>query len=183
MCRRSLRRPASCKSGSCPSGARSLTTSGRMKPWAGKCPPSLQAIAAAAAGPARLQVSRPLAQTKCRRERRRIHARGQVYQAGRAFSGQIIALEPLGGLQHRMWFREIDLGPVELAPPRRMIDSAVEALLERPFRKSHRVKPMPRSDSANQPEVPAIPLRRHFTTCQSPRAPPQLPNEPCYQQT
>jgi transposase InsO family protein len=107
---------------------------------------------------------------------------GQVYQAGRAFSGQVIALEPLGGLQHRMWFREIDLGPVELAPPRRMIDSAVEALLERPFRKSHRVK-RPRSDSANQPEALPSPSAGTSQLASLPQRPPQRPNEPCSQQT
>jgi len=107
---------------------------------------------------------------------------GQTYQVGCAFRGQVIALEPLGGLQHRMWFREIDLGPVELAPPRRMIDSAVEDVLERPFRKSDRPKRQ-RGVSANKPEAPPSPSTGASQVASLPPRPPQLPNETCSQQT
>jgi hypothetical protein len=90
---------------------------------------------------------------------------GQNYFVGRAFIDHTIALEPLGGLQHRMWFRDIDLGLVELVPPRRMIDSAVDAFLARPFHKP------PRSSSANS-QLASLPPR-----------PPQLPLDTCSQQT
>jgi putative transposase len=57
------------------------------------------------------------------------------YVVGSALTGHTVALEPLGGLRHRIWFRELDLGEIELAPPQRIIDNVVDAFLERPFRK------------------------------------------------
>jgi putative transposase len=107
---------------------------------------------------------------------------GQIYPVGRAFSGHVIALEPLGGLLHRMWFHDLDLGPIELAPPRRVIDSAVEDLLERPFRKSDRLK-RPRTDSANKREALPSPSAGASQVASLPPRPPQLPDEPCSQQT
>jgi putative transposase len=89
---------------------------------------------------------------------------GQAYLVGSAFSGHCVALEPLGGLQHRMWFREVDLGLIELAPPRRMIDSAVDSFLLRPLQK-------PRRSSAPNPQLASLPPR-----------PPQLPPDTCSQQ-
>jgi hypothetical protein len=89
---------------------------------------------------------------------------GQSYMVGSAFIGQVIALEPLGGLQHRMWFHDIDLGLVELAPPRRMIDSAVDRFFDRPFQK-------PRRSSSGSSQVASLPPR-----------PPPLPPETCSQQ-
>lgn len=38
------------------------------------------------------------------------------YHVSMALSGHRIALEPLGGFQHRIWFHEIDLGLIEIAP-------------------------------------------------------------------
>jgi len=45
---------------------------------------------------------------------------------GRALAGQQVALEPLGGLQHRLWYRDLDLGLVELAPDDLLIDTGCE---------------------------------------------------------
>jgi putative transposase len=68
----------------------------------------------------------------------------QLYGVSRALTGHVVALEPLAGLRHRIWFRDLDLGQIELAPPRRLIDSVADAFLERPFRKpSKRSKPGP----------------------------------------
>jgi putative transposase len=106
---------------------------------------------------------------------------GESYMVGSAFVGHVIALEPLGGLKHRMWFRDIDLGPVELAPPRRTIDSAVDGFLARPFRKSSRVK-RPRSDLANEGEALPSPSTRDSQLASLPPRPPQLPNDTCSQQ-
>lgn len=59
----------------------------------------------------------------------------QPYGISRALIGHAVALEPLAGLRHRIWFRDLDLGEIELAPPRRLIDRVADAFLERPFRK------------------------------------------------
>jgi hypothetical protein len=64
-----------------------------------------------------------------------IAVESHVYNISRALTGYVIALEPLDGLRHRIWFRDLDLGEIELAPPRRLIDSVADAFLERPFRK------------------------------------------------
>ena len=41
---------------------------------------------------------------------------GRNYPVGKAFIGYNIALEPLDGLRYRLWFHEVDLGTVEIAP-------------------------------------------------------------------
>jgi putative transposase len=101
---------------------------------------------------------------------------GQSYPVGCAFAGYAIGLEPLGGLRHRMWFHDFDLGLVELAPPARMIDSALDRLLGSPFRKTDRVK-RPRSDSASLGEAPVSPPTRDSQLASLPPRPPQLPDE------
>ena len=90
---------------------------------------------------------------------------GQVYPVGGALSGHVIALEPLSGLSHRIWFRDLDLGLIELAPPRRMIDAVADCFLEQPFQRvAHR--------STRKSQVASLPPD-----------PPQLPPETCSQQT
>lgn len=98
------------------------------------------------------------------RRRGTIVVEGQPYNIGLALSGYTIALEPLGGLKHRVWFRDLDLGEIELAPPRRIIDSVVDAFLERPFRRTSRSLP-----STSQP-------------ASLPPAPPSTPPQTCAQQ-
>jgi len=107
---------------------------------------------------------------------------GQSYPVGCAFRGYVIALEPLGGLRHRMWFREVDLGLVELAPPRKMIDSTVESFLDRPFQKPDRLK-RPRIDPARAGEAAPSPSASVSQLASLPPRPPQLPDETCSQQT
>jgi putative transposase len=82
---------------------------------------------------------------------------GQQYPIGSALSGFTVALEPLGGLRHRIWFRDLDLGETELAPPRRIIDSVVDAFLEQPFRKL-KPKPTISSQVTSLPPAPPQPL-------------------------
>jgi putative transposase len=56
---------------------------------------------------------------------------GNQLNAGLALGRQRVALEPLGGLNHRMWFREVDLGCVELCVSDLVVDEAVEKYLAR----------------------------------------------------
>lgn len=41
--------------------------------------------------------------------------RGESYSISHALHGYQIALEPRGGLRHRLWFNELDLGEIEVA--------------------------------------------------------------------
>jgi transposase InsO family protein len=75
---------------------------------------------------------------------------GQQYQVSKALADHVVALEPLAGLRHRIWFRDLDLGEIELAPPRRLIDSVADAFLERPFRKSSNPSKSVASPSAQE---------------------------------
>jgi putative transposase len=91
---------------------------------------------------------------------------GESYHVGRALTGHKIALEPLDALRHRVWFRDLDLGELELAPPRRLIDNVVEALLERPFRKNgRRTSPTPSATSSQNPSLPPAPPSTPPSTC------------------
>lgn len=45
-----------------------------------------------------------------------INVHDQVLFVSVAVAAQTVALEPLGGLQWRLWFHQVDLGTVELAP-------------------------------------------------------------------
>jgi putative transposase len=75
---------------------------------------------------------------------------GQSYQISRALAEHVVALEPLTGLRHRIWFRDLDLGEIELAPPRRLIDGVADAFLERPFRKHSKPSKAATSPSAQE---------------------------------
>lgn len=60
---------------------------------------------------------------------RTVRQRGNVFigaykfQAGVALVGERVALEPLGGASHRLWFREMDLGEIQLPIPNAVIDA------------------------------------------------------------
>ena len=96
---------------------------------------------------------------------------GQVYMVGRALTGHSVALEPLTGLRHRIWFRDLDLGeigdrttsPDDRFRRRRLLGASVsetqppKTVQERFFRD--------RWGSA-------IPLLRRLTACKSPPKPP-----------
>lgn len=56
---------------------------------------------------------------------------GAQIQAGRALIRERVALEPLGGATHRLWFRELDLGKVDLPLPNIVIDAVMLAHLDR----------------------------------------------------
>jgi hypothetical protein len=94
------------------------------------------------------------------------------YTVGTALGGLHVALEPIGGLRHRIWLREMDLGEIELAPPTRMIDSLVDVYLERPMTPSTRRARRSKPPSTSNPQLTSLPPD-----------PPQLPNETCSQQT
>jgi putative transposase len=64
-----------------------------------------------------------------------INISGAQIQAGLALVRQRVALQPLGGSSFRMWFRELDLGPVELPPANALIDAVVLAHLNQPLNK------------------------------------------------
>lgn len=67
-----------------------------------------------------------------------INVQSVQVQAGKALVRQRVALEPLGGLMHRLWFRDLDLGTVELAVPNTLIDQVAEHYLTRPKRQRRR---------------------------------------------
>ena len=60
----------------------------------------------------------------------------RVY-VGLALVRERIALQPLGGTSYRMWFRDFDLGTVELPPSTVTIDAAVLAHLDRPLNRAN----------------------------------------------
>ena len=55
----------------------------------------------------------------------------RTIHAGRALIRERVALEPLGGTSHRLWFRDLDLGTIELALTNIDIDAAVTKHLSR----------------------------------------------------
>lgn len=63
---------------------------------------------------------------------------GAQVQAGLALVRERVALEPLGGARHRLWFRELDLGTVDLPLPNIVIDAVVQAHLRRGIRNKNR---------------------------------------------
>jgi putative transposase len=70
-----------------------------------------------------------------------LHYAGTQIQAGRAVIRERVALEPLGGSSHRLWFRELDLGKVDLPLPNMVIDAVMLAHLDRASKdKNRRVK-------------------------------------------
>ena len=62
-----------------------------------------------------------------------VNVSGAQVQAGLALVRERVAFQPLGGSSHRMWFRDLDLGTVDLPPPNVVIDAVVLARLDRPF--------------------------------------------------
>jgi len=67
-----------------------------------------------------------------------VNVSGAQLQAGLALARHRIALQPLAGGSHRMWFRGLDLGTVELPPSTATIDAAALAHLTRPLNRSTR---------------------------------------------
>jgi transposase InsO family protein len=72
-------------------------------------------------------------------DRGTITVRSTQIQAGTALVRQRVGLEPLGGLKHRLWFRNLDLGEVELALPNLVIDEVSDRYLQRGRRKVRQV--------------------------------------------
>lgn len=60
-----------------------------------------------------------------------INVRGTQLTAGLALVRQRVALEPLGGLKHRLWFCRLDLGTVELGVPDEVVDDVSSRYLAR----------------------------------------------------
>jgi transposase InsO family protein len=67
-----------------------------------------------------------------------LHLAGTQIQAGRALVRERVALEPLGGSSHRLWFRELDLGKVDLPLPNIVIDAVMLAHLDRASKDKNR---------------------------------------------
>ena len=59
-------------------------------------------------------------------DRGAINVRCAQFSAGLALARQRVGLEPIDGLRHRLWFRELDLGIVELPVPNTDIDAAAD---------------------------------------------------------
>jgi putative transposase len=55
----------------------------------------------------------------------------QKYTTTRALAGERVALEPLGDLRYRLWFRNVDLGELVLAPSNEVIDEMSERALNK----------------------------------------------------
>jgi putative transposase len=63
---------------------------------------------------------------------------GQRIQVGLALVRQRVALQPLGGASHRIWFRWVDLGTVTLPPSNADIDAVATDHLRRPLKRGAR---------------------------------------------
>jgi putative transposase len=57
----------------------------------------------------------------------------EKYRTSRALAGYPVALEPLGGLKHRLWFRNVNLGELELCPRNEVIDEVAEQFSKSPL--------------------------------------------------
>jgi transposase InsO family protein len=60
-----------------------------------------------------------------------INVAGVQVQAGKALVRQRVALEPLGAFQHRLWFRQLDLGMVEIGAPTIVVDDVIRSHLSK----------------------------------------------------
>ena len=65
-----------------------------------------------------------------------ISVQDDKYRAGRSLAGQRVGLEPLTGLRHRMWFRDLDLGELELCPSTETVSEAASKFTKHPLRKA-----------------------------------------------
>jgi hypothetical protein len=64
-----------------------------------------------------------------------VNVSGAQFQAGVALVRQRVALQPLGGSSHRLWFCDLDLGKIELPPANGLIDAVVQAHLKAPLKR------------------------------------------------
>jgi putative transposase len=67
-----------------------------------------------------------------------VNVTGANFRAGAALARERVALEPVGGEKHRLWFREIDLGIITLPPSNIVIDDVVCAHLKHPLKKRNK---------------------------------------------
>lgn len=95
---------------------------------------------------------------------------GTTYGIGTALVDHTVALEPLNGLQHRIWFRDLDLGTLDLAPPSRIIDNVVDAFLERSLDPTNKKATKASAKSSRDAQVASLP--------QAPSKAPVRGNEP-----
>ena len=95
---------------------------------------------------------------------RRVNAIGRIsiederYTVTRALAGQIVGLEPKVGLRYQLWFRELDLGQIELSASHTLIEEAIANFEQRPLRRARssaasRASSL-RSSSAGRPLTP-----------------------------
>jgi putative transposase len=68
-----------------------------------------------------------------------INIGGIQLQAGLGLAGERVALQPLGGTRYRMWFRDVDLGPVDLPPSNAVIDAVALGHIDAPKRRGKKV--------------------------------------------
>jgi len=60
-----------------------------------------------------------------------VHLHGAHVHAGRALVRERVAFEPLGGVKHRLWFRDLDLATIDLPLANVVIDTALSEHLAR----------------------------------------------------
>jgi putative transposase len=74
------------------------------------------------------------------------------YRASRALVSQLIALEPIDALHCRLWFRELDLGLLNVTPPDAWLDTFVERtrLTKAAIRKRRPRSQSPRRNAATK---------------------------------
>ncbi len=65
---------------------------------------------------------------------------GAQIQVGLALARERITLQPLVGSAHRLWFRDLDLGTVDLPPSNRLIDDVALEHLKQPFKGTSKKK-------------------------------------------
>lgn len=106
----------------------------------------------------------------------------EKYNISRALAGQLVGFEPLGGLRHRIWFRDLDLGELELSVPHEIVDEVAQAFLEKPFsRNGRRIRT--RNDSLTPPGPQLSPSAVPSQATSLPPGPPSPPPLTCAQQT
>lgn len=86
----------------------------------------------------------------------------QNYRASRSLANQIVALEPIDALHCKLWFRDLDLGVLEVVPPKQWLDQIAQRPLRahkepanRGKKKSRRASPPAATPSRNLSAVAA----------------------------
>ena len=60
-----------------------------------------------------------------------VNMNGAQFVAGLGLARHRVALEPLGGMQYRLWFHKMDLGPVDVGMPNSVVDEVSGQFISR----------------------------------------------------